>query len=175
MRSDHGVRKVTTMENYQSPLVSSQADGLHPILLAARNLAELGKLKYSGDVSLQDAWYLFSHGMAKLVDVRTPKELQNVGEIPSSINLVWKPVEGGKDGGKDNAFLQHLRAIAKQETPLLFICCCGKRSVAAAEAATAAGFNSVFTVAEGFEGPHDECNQRGHGGWRHSGLPWVGS
>jgi rhodanese-related sulfurtransferase len=57
---------------------------------------------------------------------------------------------------------------------ILLICRSGKRSAAAAEAATRAGFSRVFNVLEGFEGEITPDGQRGAtGGWRYHGLPWV--
>ena len=57
---------------------------------------------------------------------------------------------------------------------LVLLCRSGKRSAAAAEAATKAGFSQVFNVLEGFEGDLDAQQQRGEqGGWKLWGLPWV--
>jgi len=57
---------------------------------------------------------------------------------------------------------------------VLLLCRSGKRSALAAEAATKAGFTSVFNVLEGFEGELNEAQHRGTAdGWRFRGLPWV--
>ena len=45
---------------------------------------------------------------------------------------------------------------------VLLLCRSGKRSALAAEAAANAGFTQVFSILEGFEGDHDEAQQRGH-------------
>jgi rhodanese-related sulfurtransferase len=47
------------------------------------------------------------------------------------------------------------------------------RSLAAAEAARAAGYAAVFNIADGFEGPLDAAGHRGtRAGWKAAGLPW---
>ena len=47
------------------------------------------------------------------------------------------------------------------------------RSLAAAQAARAAGFANVYNVADGFEGPINADGHRGQAaGWKADGLPW---
>ena len=60
-----------------------------------------------------------------------------------------------------------------RQAPVYFICRSGVRSVAAAEAATAAGWPQSHNVLEGFEGPHDAQHHRAVSGWKVAGLPWV--
>ena len=56
---------------------------------------------------------------------------------------------------------------------LYFICRSGQRSLAAAQAAQAAGFRHAYNVAEGFEGPPDGAGHRGQvAGWKARTLPW---
>ena len=60
------------------------------------------------------------------------------------------------------------------EHRVYFICRSGARSLAAAQAAQAAGYAAVFNVADGFEGPVDRDGHRGQAaGWKAAGLPWV--
>ena len=56
--------------------------------------------------------------------------------------------------------------------PIVFLCRSGVRSVAAANAATAAGLGPAYNVLEGFEGDVGADGHRGHSGWRAAGLPW---
>ena len=56
------------------------------------------------------------------------------------------------------------------DAELLFLCRSGVRSVAAANAATAAGF-TAYNVLEGFEGQPDQSAARTVNGWKNSGLP----
>jgi rhodanese-related sulfurtransferase len=54
-----------------------------------------------------------------------------------------------------------------------FICRSGARSLAAGQAAQAAGFPHAYNVADGFEGPVDAEGHRGTvAGWKADGLPW---
>jgi len=46
-------------------------------------------LNYAGDVSPQEAWYLFAHGDALLIDVRSVEELKTVGYVPESLHVAW--------------------------------------------------------------------------------------
>jgi rhodanese-related sulfurtransferase len=57
-------------------------------------------------------------------------------------------------------------------TSIYFVCRSGVRSIAAAEAATAAGLGPAYNVLEGFEGPHDAAGHRTVAGWKVAGLPW---
>lgn len=75
---------------------------------------------------------------------------------------------------KNPRFVRELEKIASKDSVILLLCRSGKRSAAAAEAATLAGFTAVYNVLEGFEGDLDTQQRRGDsGGWRHWGLPWV--
>ena len=56
---------------------------------------------------------------------------------------------------------------------IYFLCRSGVRSLAAAQAAQAAGFSKAFNIADGFEGPPDEEGHRGTvAGWKAEALPW---
>jgi rhodanese-related sulfurtransferase len=69
-------------------------------------------------------------------------------------------------------FLDQLSAEVGKTSVILFLCRSDKRSQAAAEAASKAGFEQVFNISEGFEG-EQVAGQRGTvGGWRSYDLPW---
>ena len=53
---------------------------------------------------------------------------------------------------------------------LVFLCRSGARSIAAATAATQAGYTS-YNVLEGFEGETDRFGERTVNGWKNRGLP----
>jgi rhodanese-related sulfurtransferase len=79
------------------------------------------------------------------------------------------------DGAPNTAFVEQLRAgvgAPEPDTTLVFLCRSGVRSIAAARAATAAGFAHCYNVLEGFEGGLDDAGHRGGTGWRADGLPW---
>ena len=94
-----------------------------------------------------------------------------MGHVPNTFHVAWQT---GPALIKNPRFLRELESKLSKDAVILLLCRSGKRSAAAAEAATAAGFKHVFNVREGFEGELDENQQRGAiGGWRQRGLPWV--
>ncbi|CAD5109493.1 rhodanese-like domain-containing protein [Zestomonas carbonaria] len=126
---------------------------------------------YAGSLYPPEAWALLQAGAVTLVDVRTAEELKFVGRVPDSQHVAWQT---GPALIKNPRFLRELENKGGRDAVLVLLCRSGKRSAAAAEAATAAGFSQVFNVLEGFEGDLDAQQQRGEsGGWRHWGLPWV--
>lgn len=144
---------------------------LDPLLVAARERATRDGLPYAGSVSPQEAWALASAGAALIVDVRTAEEYKYVGHVPGSPLVQW---QSGAALVKNPRFAKELAAKAGKDEPILLLCRSGKRSAAAAEAATRAGFQRVFNIREGFEGDISPDGQRGtQGGWRHRGLPWT--
>ncbi|MBX9593569.1 MAG: rhodanese-like domain-containing protein [Roseomonas sp.] len=114
---------------------------------------------------------------AVLVDVRTDAEWNFVGvpdvsELGKQVVLIpWQVYPTMQMNG---AFAEHLRrAGASPASKLYFICRSGARSLAAGQAAQAAGFPHAFNVADGFEGPVDAEGHRGSvAGWKADGLPW---
>ncbi len=142
-----------------------------PELQAACDLARANGVAYAGDVSPQLAWELFSGGLAQLVDVRSAEEHRFVGHVPGSQHVPWA---SGITLLRNEQFVSELRAQCDKSMPVLLLCRSGRRSIAAAEAATAAGFALAFNILEGFEGDRDAELQRGCiNGWRRQGLPWV--
>jgi rhodanese-related sulfurtransferase len=130
------------------------------------------------DIDAHKVWQaLQADPQAQLVDVRTDAEWSFVG-VPNLADLnrevVLIPWQVYPTMQRNGAFIDHLRqAGIAPETPTYFICRSGARSMAAAQAAAAAGFTTVFNVAEGFEGPPDAQGHRGQvSGWKASGLPW---
>jgi rhodanese-related sulfurtransferase len=151
--------------------LSKQTPVLSETLEAAKQQAETEGLKYAGKVSPDDAWRLFINGEAHLVDVRAAEERKFVGHVPNTFHVAWQT---GPALIKNPRFLRELENKLSKDAVILLLCRSGKRSAAAAETATAAGFKNVFNVSEGFEGDLNENQQRGgSGGWRQRGLPWV--
>jgi rhodanese-related sulfurtransferase len=114
---------------------------------------------------------------AQLVDVRTDAEWNFVG-VPdlsstgkSSVLIPWQMYPTMQRNGQFEDDLAQAGLTA--DHTIYFICRSGARSMAAAEAAQAAGFPHVFNVADGFEGPPDVQGHRGGtAGWKAEGLPW---
>ena len=133
-------------------------------------------MSYAGDVSPREAWEaLRDDPDAVLVDVRTHAEWTYVGlPVFDEVDKVVVPIEWVRypDGAPNPGFLDSLREVLEDGQPVYFLCRSGVRSVAAAEAATAAGLGPAYNVLDGFEGQHDVEGHRSHGGWKNSGLPW---
>jgi rhodanese-related sulfurtransferase len=141
-----------------------------PVLLAAHEKAIEQGLKFSGRIYPEDAYKLFMGGVAHLIDVRSIEERKFVGHVPNTLHIAWQT---GPALIKNPRFLRELENKLSKDAIILLLCRSGKRSAAAAEAATAAGFKHVFNIQEGFEGDLDDKQQRVNGGWRQRGLPWV--
>jgi rhodanese-related sulfurtransferase len=133
---------------------------------------------YAGDLDPTESFRLLSDDPdAVLVDVRTRAEWSYVG-LPDLTQLGKRVLTvewvGFPDGARNGGFLAELDAAGiPRDAPVLFLCRSGVRSVAAAEAASAAGFSRAFNVAQGFEGNPDPAGHRGTvAGWKAAGLPW---
>ena len=130
------------------------------------------------NVAATQAWEaLQTDTSAQLVDVRTDAEWNFVG-VPElraagkqTVLIPWQMYPTMQRNG---SFEDHLKqAGLTEDHAIYFICRSGARSMAAAEAAKAAGFPRVFNVADGFEGPPDVQGHRGAtAGWKAEGLPW---
>jgi rhodanese-related sulfurtransferase len=132
-------------------------------------------MSYAGDLSPQEAWAKLATG-AILVDVRTEGEWAHIG-IPDTTTAGERRndplfIQWNLAGGLPNPhFVDQLRQQAPEDTvELVFLCRSGVRSVAAATAATAAGYTS-YNVLEGFEGATDRFGERTVNGWKNRGLP----
>jgi rhodanese-related sulfurtransferase len=114
---------------------------------------------------------------ARLVDVRTDAEWNFVG-VPDlqgagkqAVLIPWQVYPTMQRNGNFEGDLTQAGLTA--DHTIYFICRSGARSMAAAEAAEAAGFPHVFNVADGFEGPPDTQGHRGGvAGWKADELPW---
>lgn len=135
-------------------------------------------MPYAGDLDPAESYRLLTDDPAAvLVDVRTRAEWSYVGG--PDLSTLGKPVVQVEwvsfpSGVRNESFLAELAAagVAK-EAPVLFLCRSGVRSVAAAEAATAAGYARAYNVLQGFEGNPDGAGHRSTtSGWKVAGLPW---
>lgn len=137
-------------------------------------------MPYAGDLTPDEAYALLkSRPDAVLVDVRTTAEWAYVG-VPDLRELGREAVldewVGFPDGARNPRFLEQLAPVAAKDVPVVFLCRSGVRSIAAAEAATVAGYGLAYNVTEGFEGPPDGTGHRGTAaGWKVRGLPWKQS
>jgi len=130
------------------------------------------------DVSPRDAWEALRRDPhALLIDVRTDAEWTFVGlpdlseaeKQPALIPWQLYPSMQVNEGFT----AQLAKAGATPESHLYFLCRSGARSLAAGQAAEAAGYPHAFNIADGFEGPPDVEGHRGAlAGWKADGLPW---
>ena len=130
-------------------------------------------MSYAGDLTPQEAWAKLEAG-AVLVDVRTEGEWAHIG-IPDTASTENDPlfIQWNLAGGIPNSrFIEQLQQQAPDNdgAELVFLCRSGQRSIAAATAATEAGFTS-YNVLEGFEGEPDRYGERTVNGWKSRGLP----
>jgi ribonuclease HI/rhodanese-related sulfurtransferase len=144
----------------------------------ARRPAHAGfrRMTYAGDLTPAEAYDLVRDNPgAVLVDVRTTAEWAQIGipdlsEIGKEVVLLqWQQ---SPDGSLNPDFTAQLAEAVTEGAPVLMLCRSGVRSVAAANAATAAGIGPAYNVTEGFEGGVDASGRRGATGWRAAGLPW---
>lgn len=135
---------------------------------------------YAGNLTPQQAWDLLAADQrAVLVDVRTDAEWHFVG-VPDTSSLgrrpaliEWSTYPSGRPNPDFVASLTTAGLTTGDERPVLFLCRSGVRSVAAAAAATAAGYGPAYNILEGFEGDVGPGGHRGAQGWRAAGLPWT--
>ncbi|MEQ8230388.1 MAG: rhodanese-like domain-containing protein [Gammaproteobacteria bacterium] len=113
---------------------------------------------------------------ALLIDVRSKVEFDYVGHPVGAVNVIWKDYPGWQENPR---FVDEVRATLAAHggddpaRPVLAICRSGARSLAAAKALAAAGYQRLYNVEEGFEGDKDAAgHRRSVSGWLAHGLPW---
>ncbi|WP_373087923.1 rhodanese-like domain-containing protein [Sneathiella sp.] len=133
---------------------------------------------YAGDITVQETWETLKKDPdAILVDVRTNAEWAYVG-LPDLSPLGKKvyPISWVlfPDMSRNTNFIDDVAASQpNRDAPIFFLCRSGVRSIAAAEAATQAGYKNSYNVLDGFEGSPDQDGHRGRlGGWKAADLNW---
>jgi rhodanese-related sulfurtransferase len=135
-----------------------------------------------GEVTPVEAWELLKRDpKAQLVDVRTTAEWAFVG-VPdltllnrNVVTIEWSSYPSmARNGQFETLVADKLKAQgAGANTPIVFLCRSGARSLAAAKAMSAAGYDRCFNLTGGFEGDLDSDKHRGgRNGWKHAGLAW---
>jgi rhodanese-related sulfurtransferase len=141
-------------------------------------LWQLGNGQMVENVAPRDVWQaLLSDPAAQMVDVRTDAEWNFVGladlsEAAKAPALIpWQVFPSMQ---VNDRFVEHMKqAGLEPSNKIYFLCRSGVRSLAAAQAASGAGFLHVFNIADGFEGPLDREGHRGRmAGWKAEGMPW---
>jgi rhodanese-related sulfurtransferase len=139
----------------------------------------MNDLGYAGDKTPQESWAMLSEiADCALVDVRTGAEWAFVGtpdlsSIGKEICLAaWLEYPGMANNVDFVSTVQN--HVPSPDTPILFICRSGQRSISAAQTMTSAGYTKCYNVQEGFEGDKNPEERRGTtGGWKVAGLPWT--
>ena len=144
---------------------------LSELLTLAQTRGRALKRPYQGELMPREAHELLQLAPgARLVDVRTRAEWDWIGRVPGAVEIEWNQYPGGM---RNPHFVAELRRQVDPEALVLFLCRSGVRSVAAATAASDAGYGDCYNILEGFEGDKDAHGHRNTvGGWRHAGLPW---
>ena len=116
--------------------------------------------------------YLQTRPDALFVEVRMEIEHLYVGHPPGVVHIPWYEYPEMQVDPERFARLVEREARDKSR-PIVLLCRSGRRTIPAAKALEAAGFDEVVNVVHGFEGELDEHFQRGRlNGWRFDGLPW---
>jgi rhodanese-related sulfurtransferase len=145
---------------------------LTEILSLAQARSKALERHYQGELTPQEASDLLRLAPgAKIVDVRTRAEWDWVGRVAGAVEIEWNQYPGST---RNPNFMAELKRQVDPEALVMFLCRSGVRSVAAATAATEAGYNTCYNILEGFEGDKDANGHRNTiGGWRKAGLPWI--
>lgn len=115
---------------------------------------------------------------AVLVDVRSTMEYLMIGHPVGAVHIPWLDEP---DWAPNPRFVVQVRELMlggvicdDGECPaILLICRSGRRSMEAGKVLLESGFNRIYSIKDGFEGPQDEHHHRSAiAGWRHEGLPW---
>jgi rhodanese-related sulfurtransferase len=124
-------------------------------------------MSYAGDLTPGEAFAkVRDEPDAVLVDVRTREEWDQVGVPDLSAlgkQVVFLEWQSGPSRALNEEFVSELSEAVPAGAPVVMLCRSGVRSVAAAQAATAAGLGPAYNVLDGFEGGQ---------GWVRSDLPW---
>lgn len=97
-----------------------------------------------------------------------------VGHPIGAVHIAWKDGPAMQPNPQFIADVE--QRIRDKTTPILLLCRSGQRSLDAAAALQAVGYQRLINIVDGFEGALDEQKHRGNlNGWRYCGLPWQQS
>ena len=123
----------------------------------------------------KQSWALLQQNSnAVLIDVRMAVEHSFIGHPPKAVHIAWKEFPNMQ---LNTQFIQQVEALVSDKNiPILLLCRSGQRSVAAANALEAVGYQQLINIVEGFEGALDTKQQRSNiDGWKFHQLPWIQS
>ena len=140
-------------------------------------LAATAASAYDGDLAPTAAYAAVMNEGAYILDVRTEAEFIWVGHpnVPNVVNISWE-IENHGSFILNPSFISDVNEIfgTAKDTRIITMCRSGARSVAAANALTAAGYTHVSNMLKGFEGDVNISQGLGYrtlNGWKNSGLP----
>nr|AQY54359.1 heat shock protein 67b.1 [Musca domestica] len=106
--------------------------------------------KMSGNIKIVDYDFVKNlpnlHPEILLIDVREPQELQETGQIPTSINIPLATVKQvlGEQTSAEEFKQKFSREKPSLDSPIVFYCRSGRRSQMAAETAVALGYTNIM-------------------------------
>ncbi|QWF70817.1 rhodanese-like domain-containing protein [Methylomonas paludis] len=123
----------------------------------------------------KQSWSLLQQNPAAvLIDVRTFIEHSFIGHPPNAVHIAWKEFPGMQ---LNSGFVDQVqKRVPDKNAPILLLCRSGVRSLDAAKALEANGYQHLINILQGFEGALDADKHRGNiDGWRFHDLPWQQS
>ena len=126
------------------------------------------------EITPQQAFQMVEKESTYLIDVRSIAEYVFIGHPEMAYNVplsFWSDMDQAFVPNQN--FVEDIKKRFNAEDKLIFICRSGGRSMRAAQLMNDAGYTSVFSVNEGFEGRTDEDGYRTLEGWKNRDLPYV--
>jgi len=166
-----------------------------PLLAGDIDPASVPEIKQSDlklYLSAQEAYDMKkANGKVLLIDVRTPEELQYVGNagamLDGNVPYILNDLSGYDDKLKsykivpNSDFVTAVSDIVgkkggNKESEIILMCRSGDRSSKGASLLGKAGYSKVYSVVDGFEGDKakdgDTKGKRTVNGWKNADLPW---
>ncbi|KAK4881118.1 hypothetical protein RN001_004437 [Aquatica leii] len=127
------------------PLLSTSTVTINTQQSAMMSGQGIKNIDYQGVKSLKD------QNSVLLVDVREPKELQETGVLPNSVNIPLGKLENALKNLSDDEFKKlYGRSKPTLDYPLVFSCKTGGRSKKASELAQKLGYTNVSNYSGGW-------------------------
>jgi rhodanese-related sulfurtransferase len=161
--------------------------------LDAASVPEIKRTKLGHYFSAKEAAGFVATNASKslFLDIRTPAEVMFVGmpagadaNVPYMVESdfpSWDDAKATFKLEKNSDFLPEVRRRLSEkqlgtDSTIVLICRSGDRSAAAANLLAEAGFKTVYSVVDGFEGDLGKdgpaAGRRVVNGWKNAGLPW---
>ena len=153
------------------------------------DVPEYKQTKTENYLSSKEAYHEIQSGENEILflDIRTRAELAVVGmptvadaNVPFMFMaepMTWNDEWGGFEMTRNPDFLNTVKRRLEEKglsrnDRIFLMCRSGGRSASAADLLTQAGFTSVYSVVDGYEGDTAKNGERILNGWKNSNLPW---